>query len=229
MNRFYVYSLIVAVIAAGCLVMYLASRLLTPIGKARQNQIGLALVGLSVLAIAFFHTNLVASNCFVLSLALCVGMLISRMIGSNGALTSFLISASIADLISTQMGATKWLVDQAQNPQHLAQLHGVVILQYLALSIRMKGYLVPVIGFGDLMFFALCAFVASRFSWPKAAIFAVPFAGILAALGMALASGRLIPAIPLIAATVIAYTYMRSPGKRLPVTTAALKQNSCAL
>ena len=229
MHRIYIYTLIVLVIGAGCLVLYWGSRLLAPMSKARQNRTGIVLVGLCTLALAFFHTNLVASNCFVLSLALIAGMLMSRTIRSMGALKTLLIVASAADLVSTQMGPTKWFLEQAQNPQHVAQLHGVAILQYLALSVRLKGYLVPVIGFGDLLFFTVCAFATSRFGWPRAAVFSVPLVGILAALSAALVFVRLVPAIPFIAAAVIGYAYAASPRESLPAKTSALKPDRCAL
>jgi hypothetical protein len=229
MHRIYIYALFGLVIAAGCLVLYWGSRLLAPMSKARQNHTGIVLVGLCTLAFAFFHTNLAASNSFVLLLALIAGMLMSRSIPSMGALKTFLIVASAADLVSTQMGPTKWFLEQAQNPQHIAQLHGVAILQYLALSIRLKGYLVPVIGFGDLLFFTVCAFSTSRFGWPRAAVFSVPLVGILAALGAALALVRLVPAIPFIAATVIVYEPVGSLRESLPAKTSALKPDRCAL
>jgi hypothetical protein len=229
MHRINIYSLIVLIIAAACLVLYLASGLLASKSKARQNDIGIALVGLCTLAVALFHANPIACNCFVLSLALVAGMLLSRTIGSMGAFSASLIAASVADLLSTLIGPTKWLVDQTQNPQHFAQFHGVAILQYLTLSIRLRGYLVPVIGFGDLLFFALCAFVTRRFGWPRVAVFFVPLAGILAALGVALVIVRPVPAIPFIAAAVIGYVYAASPRKCPPVGASALKPGRSVL
>ncbi len=229
MYRIHIYTLFVIVVAAGCLAIYWASRLLAPLSKAIQNRIGIVSAGLCALALAFRHTSLAASNCLVLSLALVAGMLMSRTIRSMGALKTFLIVASVADLVSTQLGPTKWFLEQAQNPQHLGQLHGVAILQYLALSIWLKGYLVPVIGFGDLLFFTVCAFATSRFGWPEVAVFAVPLAGILAALGLALVFNRPMPAIPFIAGAVIGYAYAASLCERLPAKSSALKPDHCAL
>ncbi|MGD0787946.1 MAG: hypothetical protein ABR898_08165 [Terracidiphilus sp.] len=229
MYRIHIYTLFVLVVAAGCLALYWASRLLASMGKARQTRIGIVLVGLCALAIALFHTSLAASNCLVLALALIAGMLMSRTIRSIGALKTFLIVASVADLVSTHLGPTKWFLEQAQNPQHLGQLRGVAILQYLALSIRLKGYLVPVIGFGDLLFFTVCAFATSRFGWPRGAVFAAPLAGILAALGLALVFNRPMPAIPFIAGAVIGYACAASLRESLPAQGSVLKPDRCAL
>ena len=49
-------------------------------------------------------------------------LLQSRQIGSVGALSTMLIVAVIADLISTHAGPSRWLADQAQHARGVAAL-----------------------------------------------------------------------------------------------------------
>jgi hypothetical protein len=87
------------------------------------------------------------ADCFVLAAALVAGTLLSRQTGSVSAFSTILIVAAIVDLISTHAGPSRWLVTQAQH------VRGATVLQFLAISLRLKGSVVPVIGVGDLMFF----------------------------------------------------------------------------
>jgi hypothetical protein len=145
-----------------------------------------------------FHTSIVVTNCFVLVTALVVGILLSRAVGSVGALVTMPLVAAAVDLVSTQAGPSRWLVE------HARQAQGVTVLQFLAVSIPLKGRIVPIIGVGDLMFFTVCVVTLRRVGWTKTNAFTAPRAGLLSALAVGLWAG-FTPALPFVAAAVLLY------------------------
>lgn len=78
------------------------------------------------------------------------------------------------------------------------------VAYFLAVSLRLKGKLVGVIGVADLIFFTTCVSVMRRLGWPETPMLVVPLLGILSALMVGLFAG-LTPAPPFLAAAVIAY------------------------
>ena len=128
------------------------------------------------------------------------GTLLSRQLGSVGALSTMLVVAAIVDLILALAGPSRWLVEQAQHA------HGVPVLQFLVVSLKLKGAFIPVIGVGDLMFFTAVVSVLRRLRWSEASSFVVPFAGILSALLVGLLTG-FTPALPFLAGAVLFYAY----------------------
>jgi hypothetical protein len=162
-------------------------------------------MALCAVSLVVFPGNIVVTNCFVLAAALFAGTLLSRQIGSPGALAAMLTVAAIVDLVSTHAGPTRWIADQAQHTR------GLALLQFLAISFRWKGQLVSVMGVSDLMFFALCACAMRRFGWPETPVLAVPLLGILSALAVGLFAG-LTPALPFLAAAVLLYAYVPFRG-----------------
>lgn len=84
----------------------------------------------------------------------------------------------------------------------------MALFQFLAVSFRLKGTLVPVIGVADLMFFTVCVCVTRRSGWPETPAWVVPLIGISSALGVGLFVG-LTPALPFLAAAVVLYAYAR--------------------
>jgi hypothetical protein len=199
-NRAFIYSLLTLTVAGSCVLEYWGTRLFSFFPPARQNRVAVTMLALSALALAVAPANIVATNCFVLAAALVAGTLLSRQIGSVGALSTMLIVAAIVDVISAHAGPSRWLVDQAQHAR------GATVLQFLAISLRLKERLVPVIGVGDLMFFATVVSVVRRLGWSETAALLVPLAGILAALGLGLFAG-FTPALPFLAGAVLLYAY----------------------
>jgi hypothetical protein len=205
-HRVFVYALLILVVAGSCLIEYWGAKLLGSFPASRQNRIGIAVLGICALALAVFRTKVVVTDCCVLAAALVAGTLLSRQIGSIGALSAVLIVAAIADLISTHAGPSRWLVDQAQHAR------GATVIQFLAVSLRLKGSVVPVIGVGDLMFFTVVVSVARRLGWPETRAFVVPLAGILSALGVGLVVG-FTPALPFLAGAVLLAAWEAAAGR----------------
>ena len=198
MNRAAIYSVLTLATACSCLLEYWGVRLFHHFSVSQQNRIAIALLGGCALAVAAFRANIIATNCFVLAAGLVAATALSRQIGSVGALSTMLIVAGIVDLISAHAGPSRWLVDQAQHAR------GVTVLQFLAISLRLKGRLVPVIGAGDLMFFAVVVTVVRRLGWSDTTALIVPLAGILSALGVGLYAG-FTRALPFLAGAVLWY------------------------
>lgn len=210
MHRAFIYLLLAFVVAASCLLEYWGAKLLAPLSTSKQNRIAIVSIALFVLVLAVSPTNIVLTNCFVLAVGLFAGMLLGRQIGSVGALMAFLLTAAIVDIISTHTGPTRWIASHAQQPHH-----GLVLLQFLAISFRWKGEIVGVIGVGDLMFFTACVCIMRRLGWPETPVLFVPLLGILSALGVGLFAG-MTPAIPFLAIAVIVYAYASSSMQRKP-------------
>jgi len=208
-HRAFVYSLITLVIVGSCLLEYGGARWIGSFSARKQNRIAIALLGGCALALAIFGVHIALTDCLVLVGALVAGTLLGRQVGSLGALATMLTVAAIADLISTHIGPTRWLADQAQ------QTRSIPVLQFLAISIQWKKELVPVIGIGDLMFFAAVVSVVRRFGWSETSTFLVPLAGILSALAVGLLTG-LTPALPFLAAAVLLYGRQRHSLSRQP-------------
>ena len=192
------YALLTLVVVAACLVEYSGARLLVSRPSSAQNRAALVSLSACAAALALFHGNLVITNLVVLSVGLFAGMFLSRAIGSAGALMALLVTAAIVDAVSSYAGPTRWIISQARNP------HGVALIQFLALSLRLKGRLVGVIGVADLMFFTVCVTAMRRLGWPGPASLVIPLLGILTALAVGLVAG-LTPALPFLAAAVILY------------------------
>jgi hypothetical protein len=199
-NRAFIYLLLTLAVAGSCLLEYWGTRLFSSFSASKQNRVAITVLGVCVLALAVFRGNIVATNCFVLVVGLIAGTLLSRQIGSIGALSAMLIAAAIVDVISVYAGPSRWLVEQAQHAR------GISVLQFLVISLRLKGRLVGVIGVGDLMLFTTVVSVVRRLGWTETSAFLVPAAGILSALGVGLFAG-FTPGLPFLAGAVLLYAY----------------------
>jgi hypothetical protein len=200
MHLAFIYLLLVLVVAGSCLLQYCGARWLASLAISKQNRVAIVSLALCALVLAIFRANMVATNCCVLTVALFAGTLLSRQIRSAGALATLLAAGAIADLISTQVGPSRWLASQAQHAS------GLALIQFLAVSIQLKGKLVPVIGVSDLMFFTVCVSAVRSLGWPETPALVVPLLGILSALGVGLFAG-FTPALPFLAAAVLLYSY----------------------
>jgi hypothetical protein len=198
-SKAFIYSLFFLVVAGSCAVEYVGARALGRLPASKQNWIFLALAVACVPAVVLFRGSLWTTDCLVLAAALCVGVLLSRMVRSAETLVAFLVAGAAADIVSVYTGPTHWLVAQIERG-------GTAAMQLWAICIRVRGVPVPVIGVGDLLFFAFSATVMRRLDWPEAPVFLVPLAAYLLALGVALATG-FIPVLPWLAAGVILYAF----------------------
>lgn len=104
MYRTLIYSLLALIVAVSCLLQYGGVRLLAPMARFKQNRIAMVSLALCGLALAAFPKNIVVTNCFVLCVGLFAGTLLSRYIGSIGALVTTLTVAAVVDVISTYAG-----------------------------------------------------------------------------------------------------------------------------
>jgi hypothetical protein len=193
-------SVLILVVAGSCAVEYGGARALGRLPASKQNWIFLALGAECVPMAMLIRGSLWATDCLVLAAALCAGVLVSRLVRSAGALVAFLVAGATADIVSTYAGPTHWLVAQVEHSG------GSAAIQFLAMCIRVRGQLIPVIGVSDLLFFAFCVTVMRRLGWPEAPVLLVPLAAYLLALGAGLAI-RFTPAIPWLAVAVILYAY----------------------
>src|ERR1700690_313233 len=200
MNHAFLYSLVLLVVSASCLLEYGGIRLLAAFTPAEQNRVAVVSLAACLLVLAFFRLSFAAANWFVLVIALVCGTLLARQIKSAGALAAMLVAAAIADLVSSYTGPTRWLIE------HATHTGNRTALQFLAMSIPFQGRVAGIIGVVDLMFFAVCVTVARRLRWPEFAAVLAPLAGLLLALGIGLRFGPT-PALPFLAGTVLLYVY----------------------
>lgn len=199
MSKAFIYSLLTLVLAASCVVEYGGARALGRLPASKQNWIFLALGVVCVPTAVLVRGSLWATNCLVLAAALCAGVLLSRIVRSAQALMAFLVAGATGDIVSTYAGPTHWLLAQIEHG-------GGAGMQFWATCIRVRGVLIPVIGLGDLLFFAFSVTVMRRLGWPEGPAFLVPLGAYLVALGAAFAT-RFTPAIPWLAAAVILYAF----------------------
>lgn len=198
MNRAAAASLLATVVAGSCVLEYAGERFVSSFPVKRQNQIFVVALGICAVALAFFRSRVAVSDGCVLVVALVAGMLLSRSLGSLGALCAMLMVAATVDTVSTYAGLTRTLIVQAQHG------HGEAVLRFLAVSVRLKGQPIAVIGVADLMFFTACVSTLRRLGRPGIQALLAPLAGLLAALGVGLWTGAT-PALPFLAVGVLLY------------------------
>ncbi len=197
-HRAFIYCVLAAVIAGSCLVEYWGARGLARLPQRKRLLVAGAIAALCALGAVAFRGSFLASDCFVLAAALLVAVLLAPPLRSVGALAAFLLTGAVADLLSTYMGPTQWLVR--------SWIHGsrLTAMRFLAVTVPFKGKPIPVIGVADMLFFAVCVTVTRRLGWPEPPVFLVPLASLLTALGVGLLIG-LTPALPFLAVGVFAY------------------------
>ena len=197
-HRAFIYSVLAAVIVGGCLVEYGGARGLARLPQRKRVLVAGAIAGSCALGAAVFRGSLLASNCLIFAAALFVAALLAPSLRSARALMAFLVAGAVADLLSTYIGPTRWVVR--------SWIHGsgLTAMRFLAVTVPLAGKPIPVIGVGDMLFFAVCVLVARRLGWPEVPVFLVPLAAYLAALCVGLLVG-LTPALPFLAVGVFAY------------------------
>jgi hypothetical protein len=206
MDRTLLDSILVATVAGSCLVEYYGTRLVGRLTSPTRRRVAVVALAAWTPALAAFPASVVLTDVLVLALSLAAGMALSRQIGSAGALSTMLAVAAIVDLISIRAGPSRWLIEQLQHG------HAGTLIQFLAVSLRLHGRLVPVIGISDLMFFTAIVAVGRRLAWPEAAVLGVPLAGLLSALAVGLWSD-FTPALPFLAVAVFLYSRALPPAR----------------
>ena len=145
----------------------------------------------------------------ILLLLICAGAgtLVGWWIEERYILMIALPVAAISDLVSvlTPVGFTQQVVEDAA--------HGGKLLTYMAVSVPFQGRILNVVGFADLMLLAVIILALRNMGARWLVAFAVPFAGSVMALVVALTVGA-IPGIPFLAATTLVYLLLRPGGQR---------------
>jgi hypothetical protein len=206
-HRAFIYFVLTVVIVCSCLVEYWGARGLACLTGKKRYLVAGAIAGFCGLGALAFRGSVLASDCFVLSVALFAAVLLAPRLRSMGALMAFLVAGAVADVISTYFGPTRLLVFNWTH--HL----GSSGMRFLAVTVPLEGKPIPVIGVADMLFFAVCVTVTRRFGWPEPPVFLVPLASLLAALAVGLLIGPT-PAIPFLALGMLAYVYIT--GRQRP-------------
>ncbi len=145
----------------------------------------------------------------ILLLLICAGAgtLVGWWIEERYVLLIALPVAAISDLVSVlaPVGFTRQVVEDAA--------HGGKLLTYMAVSVPFQGGILNVVGFADLMLLAVIILALRNMGARWLTAFAVPFAGSVMALAVALMVGA-IPGIPFLAATTLIYLLLRPGGQR---------------
>lgn len=149
--------------------------------------------------------SLVLGSAAVLAVGALAGAGLGRLYRGREAVVTFAVAAAIADIISVFWGFTGELARSARGPGSL--------LSYLAVSIPMNGTVLFVVGAGDLLFLAYFFTTLREMGVRPGPRFAIPVGGLLAALAFGLATPGPAPAIPFMAATVVAYLVITSSRK----------------
>lgn len=162
------------------------------------------LVALALVAVALYAVLLVVrpantsiTNAAVLLTALLVGSFLGKLLVSPSALVSFCITAAVADIVSSLVGATAKLSQGFETGAS-------ALLQYLSLSFSVHGSLRPIVGISDLIIMTAIYFALRRTGQTGWLAFAAPAAGLLLALAVGLLVGG-IAALPFIATTTVVY------------------------
>jgi hypothetical protein len=142
------------------------------------------------------------SNFAVLLAAASLGNLIGIILKTESSLITFMITASLVDILSFSGGLTRRIIsDYVQNKN--------MLLQFLCFSLPVKGRIIPVVGIGDLVIMAAVFRALLTFQVPDWQNFLVPVTGLIAALFVGLAVGG-VYALPFICAAVVLFLLYRN-------------------
>ena len=122
---------------------------------------------------------------------------IGRALTSSPALIAFCITAGLVDFFSFTGGLTARIIADYKQGHNLW-------LQYLSITARLSGQIVPIIGIGDLIILGSVYFALSQLEYNGWLSFLFPLGGLLIALGVGLLKGG-VYAIPFIACATILY------------------------
>lgn len=156
-------------------------------------------LGAYAFIIFFRAVGFAIADVAVLGVSVLLGSTFALMFRTKAGLVSFCITASIADVFSSQSGATARLSRSFQSGESN-------LLEYLCLSLPLGGKMQPIIGIGDLIILATIYSAFHRLGHKGVLPFAAPLAGVYLALAVGLMVGGVF-AIPFIAATTIFYLW----------------------
>lgn len=196
-----IFGLSTAAIILTAFVIFIALRVL--IRCSFKTQLALSLpVTLGYVALLIWQPESLALSNFCLLIAvISIGNLIGSILKTRSSLITFTITASLVDILSFSGGLTQRILsDYAQSKS--------LLLQYLCISLRYEGGVLPVVGIGDLIIIAAIFRALSMLKYPSWQSFLIPLTGLMVALLVGLATGG-IYAIPFISAAVIVFLIYR--------------------
>jgi hypothetical protein len=117
-------------------------------------------------------------------------LLLSPGLRSQGSVITFLVVATVADLVSFSGGVTRWIVDDYQSGS------GTLLL-YLTLTAPMGGRILPIVGIGDLVVAGTAALALARLRFGLPTLLLAISGGLVAALAYGI-QFRGAPAVPFI-------------------------------
>jgi len=166
--------------------------------RLRRNVLWLLLLLILVLyglLLYFRPSNLLLSNAIVLAVTTIGGTLIGIGITTRGAVVSFSIAASLADIMSFTVGPTRILQDR---------FGGAInsLITYLTLTITVRGHVAPLIGIGDLMILSAYFVALRELGYSPWIAFGAPVIGVIVALLVGLVFGGAF-GIPFMAVAVV--------------------------
>jgi hypothetical protein len=107
------------------------------------------------------------------------GSLIGFLLKSQSSVIAFAITASIVDVLSFSGGLTNKIIANFYESKSL-------LLQFLAISIPLKGKTAPIVGIGDLLIMAALFYALLKLKYPGWQCFVVLLSSLLLALALGL-------------------------------------------
>lgn len=198
-----VYAAIVLATLLAATATFVGARLADSFEKRALAWATISVLGFYLLLLFLQPRSLLLSDLFVLLVPILLGAVLGRRIATPQALISFVVAAAIVDFLSFSDGLTASIIDGYRSGENL-------FLQYLALSIPLRGDVVPVVGIGDLIILStvFTAFKCMNVTGPLS--FVLPAGGLMVALILGLI-GSGIYALPFIAAGVTVYLLLTLP------------------
>lgn len=196
-----VYAAIVLATLLAAAATFVGARLVDSFENRTLTWVTISVLGLYLLLLFLQPQSLLVSDLFVLLLPLLLGAVLGRRIATPQALISFVVAAAIVDFLSFSDGLTASIIEGYRSKENL-------FLQYLALSIPLRGDVVPVVGIGDLIILSTIFAAFKRMHVSGLLSFVAPAGGLMVALILGLIGGG-IYALPFIAAGVTAYLLLR--------------------
>ena len=147
--------------------------------------------------LVFRPSSLWIVNSSVLIVAIATGAGLGLLLRNKMSLVSFLIAASIADIVSATSGAT----------QEIAELHRQGesdLLLYLSITARLEGSVQQIVGVGDLVLLATVSFALLRLGHRGPMAVTAPISGLVVAVLIGMKTGGMF-AIPFIVAGTLLY------------------------
>ncbi len=192
-------ALVFAVCIVAAVALHLGTRWTTRL--APRTLLALTALALALYAalLAIRPASVALADLAVFAVALLTGSALGRLVNARAALVPMCIAAAVADIASFEFGATGRLIRSFERGTSN-------LLQYLCLSLPLRGHTIPVVGIGDLLILTALYAGMRRLGYRGLPALLAPLAGLLLAVVVGLFAGAIF-AIPFIAATTIAYLW----------------------